>query len=176
MPAPPPGGDPNSGVAESLARPGLSQAHLPEAACYRKAAMEDSDSGDEGPTSFFASQIEKTKAETRARKVNAVYFTWSVVKSKAQDIGKALATYRELYVVQKGQLVPRRDRGHHRHGRIACPVPRGPDHRARGEANFTEAGAWSVSGAPPHGISCRLCVQPVRKDPCRGSNVSCSSL
>ena len=88
-----------------------------------------------------ASQIEKTKAETRARKVEAVYFTWSAVKSKAQNTGKALATYRELYVVQKGQLVPRLARGHHRHGRAACPVPQGPDHRARGDASFAEADA-----------------------------------
>ena len=49
--------------------------------------MEDSDSDDEGPTSFFASQIEKTKDETRARKVNAAYFTWSTGKSTVLDIG-----------------------------------------------------------------------------------------
>ena len=66
----------------------------------------DSDSDDEVPTSFFASQIqtETTKAEERARKLNAAYFIFGAVKHRALDIGKALATYRELYVVQKGQL------------------------------------------------------------------------
>ena len=66
----------------------------------------DSDSGDEMPTSFFAPQIqtERTKAEARARKLAAAYFIFCTAKNKALDIGKALATYRDLYVVQKGQL------------------------------------------------------------------------
>ena len=46
----------------------------------------------------------QTKSEARARKLNALYFIWSAVKAKTQDISKALATYLELYVVQKGQL------------------------------------------------------------------------
>ena len=75
---------------------------------YKRAAAEesDSDSDDEVSASFFASQIqiEKTKSEARARTLSALYFIWSTVKAKAQDISKALATYRELYVVQKGQL------------------------------------------------------------------------
>ena len=67
---------------------------------YELAATEesDSDSGDEGSTSFFASQIqtEKTKAEKRARVLSSVYYIWSVVKARAQEISKSLATYREL--------------------------------------------------------------------------------
>ena len=34
----------------------------------------------------------------------AVNFIWSAVKAEVQEIAKALATYRELFVVQKGQL------------------------------------------------------------------------
>ena len=47
-----------------------------------------------GSTSFFAAQIqtEKTRAEKRARVLNAVYFIWKAVKAKAQEISKALAT------------------------------------------------------------------------------------
>ena len=66
----------------------------------------DSDSGGEEATSFLASQIqiEKTTAETRVRTLDSFYFIWSTVKTKAQETGKALATYREPYVVQRGQL------------------------------------------------------------------------
>ena len=66
----------------------------------------DNDSGDEVAASFFAAQIraERTKAEERARSLTSQYFFFCAVKSKALDIGKAQATYRELYVVQKGQL------------------------------------------------------------------------
>ena len=62
----------------------------------KKAATEesDSDSAEGGSTSFFAAQIqtEKTRAEKRARVLNAVYFIWKAVKAKAQEISKALAT------------------------------------------------------------------------------------
>ena len=56
--------------------------------------------------SFFADQIqiERTKAEGRARSLTSQYFVFGNVKNKALDIGKAQATYRELHVVQKGQL------------------------------------------------------------------------
>ena len=67
---------------------------------YERSAREesDNDSGDEVATSFFAAQIqvERTKAEERARTPTSQYFFFCTVKNKALDIGKAQATYREL--------------------------------------------------------------------------------
>ena len=73
------------------------------ARCKLAATKEsDSDSGDERSTSPFASQIrnEKTRAERRQQTPGAAYFTCSAVKARAQEISEALATYRELHVVQ----------------------------------------------------------------------------
>ena len=75
---------------------------------YKRAAAAegDGDSGDEVSASFFASRIQivKTKSEARTRKLGALYFIWSTARAKTQDISKALATYLEVCVVQKGQL------------------------------------------------------------------------
>ena len=128
----PPGGNTNSRVEEALALLGRPQTRPPEAAGdvavlnqdevaarthenkvsrlarYKRSAREesDNDSDDEVAASFFAAQIqvERTKAEERARSLTSQYFFFCTVKNKALNIGKAQATYRELYVVQKGQL------------------------------------------------------------------------
>ena len=92
----------------------------------------------------FASDPDEA-AEAAARKIADLHAHLPTPprapSSPRRQIGKAFANCRELYVVQKGQIVPRRARGHHRHDRAACPVPIGPDHRDRGGASFAEADA-----------------------------------
>ena len=120
----PPSGEPNSRVGEDLALLGRPRTRPPEAAggvsvlnqgevevltrenegsrlarYKRSARVEDVDeSDDEVAASFFADQllIEMTKAEGRARGLNAQYFIFGHVKKKAQDIGRAHTNYREL--------------------------------------------------------------------------------